>query len=100
MQIKVSKGRSQCARCGHPGNGVHELKIWPMHFSDVQNGRKLFELRRNDRGFEVGDTLILNEWDPETNQYTGKWVARHVNCIVAKCEGLKDGFVILGIQAA
>jgi len=41
---------------------THELKIWPGPFADVVEGRKRFEWRKDDRGFEVGDTLLLREW--------------------------------------
>lgn len=42
---------------------THELKLWTVFFEDTY--RKPFELRRNDRGFKVGDRLHLREWDPE-----------------------------------
>ena len=43
---------------------THELKIWPGPFADVVEGRKRFEWRRDDRGSEVGDTLLLREIEP------------------------------------
>lgn len=59
---------------------IHELKTWPPYFDDVASGVKTVELRReDDRNFEVGDTLILREWDPsripESVQYDGQsWI--------------------------
>ena len=46
----------------------HELKTWPEFFQPTLNGIKRFELRRDDRpdGFQVGDELLLKEWDPTT----------------------------------
>lgn len=44
---------------------VHELKTWPYYFEEVWNGTKTFEVRKNDRDFRVGDTLILQEYDHE-----------------------------------
>lgn len=45
---------------------THELKIWPQFFEAVKDGRKTFEYRNNDRAFQCGDLVILNEWDPRT----------------------------------
>ena len=43
---------------------THELKTWPEPFTAVLAGRKLHEVRVNDRGFRVGDVLVLQEYDP------------------------------------
>jgi hypothetical protein len=37
----------------------HELKTDPQPFDDMAAGLKTFELRKDDRGFQVGDTLRL-----------------------------------------
>ncbi|EKE9396609.1 DUF3850 domain-containing protein, partial [Listeria monocytogenes] len=41
---------------------VHELKILPEYYEDIVAGRKTFEIRKNDRDFQVGDYLILKEF--------------------------------------
>jgi ASC-1-like (ASCH) protein len=40
---------------------VHELKTDPKVFQAVYTGEKKFEIRKNDRGFKVGDELHLQE---------------------------------------
>lgn len=40
---------------------VHNLKIKPNYFKDVIAEVKKFEIRFNDRGFEVGDLIVLEE---------------------------------------
>ena len=35
----------------------HELKILPEYFVAVRDGIKKFEVRKDDRPFEVGDIL-------------------------------------------
>ncbi len=42
---------------------LHELKNHPVPFRDVWSSRKTFEIRVDDRQFEVGDVLHLREWD-------------------------------------
>ena len=51
---------------------THELKTWPEPFEGVISGNKRHEIRKNDRGFKVGDNLLLREWNPESKKYTGR----------------------------
>ena len=37
----------------------HELKTWAPYFDAVKRGEKTFEVRRDDRGFQCGDTVTL-----------------------------------------
>lgn len=43
---------------------VHELKTWPIQFAAVQERRKAFEVRRNDRDFQERDIVVLREFVP------------------------------------
>ncbi|EAK9780846.1 ASCH/PUA domain-containing protein [Listeria monocytogenes] len=71
---------------------THELKILSEYFWDIAEGRKTFEIRKNDRDFQVGDTLILLEWDDmDTGLYTV------VEVVYMTDYEQKDGFVVLGI---
>ena len=56
---------------------THELKILPEYFGAVSLREKTFEIRKNDRDYHVGDTLVLKEWDGE--KYTGRQISRYVN---------------------
>lgn len=48
------------------------MKSWPWFFEAFLDGRKLHDLRANDRQFKVGDTVELQEFDPRTGQYSGR----------------------------
>jgi hypothetical protein len=50
---------------------IHELKIWPQFYCRVADGSKTFELRKNDRGFQPGDEVVLREWDPKLHPSKG-----------------------------
>lgn len=80
--------------------GVHALKTWPEYFEAVFDGRKTFEIRRNDRDFHEGDLLVLREWDPATEQYTGRMLERTITYVTdAKSLGaLVEGFVCMGFR--
>lgn len=81
---------------------LHELKIWPTYFDAVVDGAKTFELRRDDRGFRAGDMLLLREWNPNTNSYTGRSVRCRVDYLLAGSPefGLLRGFVVMAIKVS
>lgn len=52
---------------------IHTLKIWPEFYKAVIEGHKRYEIRETaDRNFAVGDYLILQEFDPDTRDYSGE----------------------------
>ncbi len=77
---------------------THELKIWQPWFTDVVSGRKTFEFRKDDRGFQTGDRLLLREYDPKFETYTGSAINVKVSYIMRWCPDLPAGYVIMGIK--
>jgi len=80
----------------------HELKIWPEFFGDVLSGAKKYEVRVNDRGFKVGDELILQEWNPNTAAYSGKTCTAKVAHITHGSEvpgsAMRPNLCVMGIE--
>jgi hypothetical protein len=77
---------------------THELKTWPEHFDKVWKWEKNFEVRLNDRDFQVGDTLILKEWDNVKQVYTGKYLHKKVRYILHGGKfGIEPGHVVMSI---
>lgn len=78
---------------------THALKTWPQFFSEIVNGNKTFELRKDDRPFEVGDKMVLQEYDPKEKKYSGKEETKIITYILrgdmAKKFGLRDGFCLI-----
>jgi hypothetical protein len=72
----------------------HELKTWPMYYGQLVDGTKTFEYRRDDRGFDTGDTLYLREWDPDTG-YTGREMRRRVTSILV----VSSDYVVMSLQS-
>jgi len=69
---------------------IHKLKTWPVFYDDVESGVKTFEIRENDRNFQVGDTLILEKFEPETGEYTGESISVKVDYTI--CMNILPGF--------
>lgn len=88
---------------------THELKLLTKYFNDVESGLKTFELRQNDRDFQLGDILILKDYyqcDTDYKDgiytpphYTNKQIEKKVVYILEGGKyGLQEGYVILGLQ--
>ncbi len=75
---------------------VHEIKIAASYYDDVTSGRKRFELRKNDRGYKVGDTLKMLEF--EDGKRTGRIIDADIIYMLEDYAGLEDGYCILGID--
>ncbi|QOY96635.1 DUF3850 domain-containing protein [Massilia sp. UMI-21] len=81
---------------------MHELKTDPAVFAAVLAGAKTHEIRFDDRGFAVGDTLLLRETTHTGAEikagapleYTGRTTTRTVSHIQTGY-GLADGWCIL-----
>lgn len=96
----------------------HKLKTWPDYFQAVWEGRKKFDLRRDDRDYQVGDMLLLREYDPGKPKgcpqgcplrhlhdwerppvcYTGRELTARIDYVMRGGRfGLKRGNVVLSI---
>lgn len=90
LPLHISGGKEQVK--------IHELKTWPEFFGLVDERQKNFEVRKNDREFQVGDTLVLREFDPIVGKFTGRSCMREITYILDKPDFVKEGHVILSIK--
>lgn len=74
----------------------HEVKTAPSFFEAAMSGKKLFELRKNDRDYHVGDTLQQKEF--KDNAYTGRELIQEITYILEDYTGLEEGYCILGVE--
>lgn len=87
---------------------VHRVKSWPQFFAPSVSGEKSFDVRRStDRDYRVGDTLLLQEYDPETGLYSGREAKMAVTYLISEAQqcalsgsALNPGYVIMGIRPA
>lgn len=88
---------------------VHELKTWDVYFDAIERSEKTFEVRRDDRGFQKGDTLRLIRMKKHRD---GSWiehrrphdnsritVERKITYILTGGQfGIEPGYVVLGLK--
>ncbi len=84
---------------------IHELKSHLMQFNGVVTRRKTHEFRNNDRDFQVGDWLILHEYDPdeqgnpEGKPFTGSMALVEVRHITRGPDfDIPEGYCVMSIH--
>jgi hypothetical protein len=78
---------------------THYLKTWPYYFELMSRGVKTFEHRKNDRDFQEGDVLVLREWDPGSERYSGSEFRCRVSLVVRSAPGMPVGYCIMQTTA-
>jgi len=80
---------------------IHFLKTHQQVYIEMELGKKLFEIRKNDRDFRVGDYLCLQETREIDDMYTENEMIVSVSFILAgdlaERYGLKDGHCAMSI---
>jgi hypothetical protein len=78
---------------------THTLKTWPEYFKAVASGAKSFEVRLHDRDFRVGDTLILQEYDPQVRAFTGQTHTATVTYLLPGGDfGVASNYCVMGLS--
>ena len=74
---------------------IVEKKILPEYFEEVIRGKKTFEIRKDEDDIQVGDAIILKEWDGE--KYTGRETGRNISYVLRNVPqyGLSEGYCIM-----
>lgn len=75
---------------------VVKKKILPEYFRVVRARKKNFEIRVDEDNVQVGDLVILEEWDGKV--YTGSAVVKRVKYVLRNTPefGLMKGYCIIG----
>jgi hypothetical protein len=85
----------------------HVLKCLPPYYDALERGDKNFEVRRDDRGFQRGDILVLRCWSPKE----GFWLSedppvgepiklrrRVIYVLTGGQFGIEPGHVVMGLE--
>lgn len=83
---------------------THQLML-NSHFVDaVYSGRKTFEVRRNDRGFQTGDRIVFTPFRSGETDRAKMYPEHPIKdeeyeiVYILNGWGLKEDFVVLGIR--
>lgn len=83
---------------------THRLKVFVKYADAIMSGAKTFEIRKNDRGHEVGDSIVFNVVADDCHSL--EEAARHpfngatyrINYILDDFEGLAQKYVAPAIS--
>lgn len=82
---------------------VHKLKCWTPYYQATLAGDKKFDVRRDDRGFQKGDIVKLEQYEPEQGYicdpddnipYSFEKQIKYI--LTGGQFGLDPGYVVLG----
>lgn len=79
----------------------HVLKCHRQFMPRIASGQKTFEIRKNDRDYQVGDMLRLYEYDPKSNiqwNHAGRHSGIVAKVVYISSAYQQDGYVVLGIE--
>ncbi|MGH9811494.1 MAG: ASCH/PUA domain-containing protein [Candidatus Acidiferrales bacterium] len=77
----------------------HVLKTWPEPFEASWSGDKPFEFRRDDRGYQVGDHLVLREFEPEAELFSGRELFAAITYVLRPVMyDVPPGYAVLGTR--
>jgi hypothetical protein len=84
----------------------HKLKCIDIYWDAIASGEKTFEVRRNDRAFQTGDTLILRKIDaqgynvapPGEYSFTESLLRKRITYILQGGQfGIEPAYCVLGL---
>jgi Domain of unknown function (DUF3850) len=77
----------------------HVLKTLEPYWEAVACGAKTFEVRRDDRGFQRGDILVLRCTQAKTGAGFDKEVRKRIGYILPGGQfGIEPGYVVMALQ--
>ena len=83
---------------------THDLKTWNPVFEAMERDDKPFDVRRADRDFRIGDTLLLREYNPyaqgdPSGGYSGRQTKREITYVLSGGKaGIESGYCVLGLR--
>jgi hypothetical protein len=80
------------------------VKCWPDYFEAIMSGEKTFDVRRDDRGYQKGDVLVVQKYQigegyiRDYNTMKTAEVRRLITWILTGGQfGIEPGYVVLAL---
>lgn len=77
---------------------THHLKTVQPYYERVREEEKSFEVRLNDRDFQAEDRAYLEEYDKETDTYSGRKTHVRIIYVLNEFIGIKKNYCVFGYQ--
>lgn len=83
---------------------THRLKVFGKYADAIMDGTKTFEIRKNDRGYKVGDKIVFKVVSNEgigtgaTARHPLNGATYRIDYILDDFEGLAQKYVALAIS--
>jgi hypothetical protein len=78
---------------------THYLTTLINDYERCLNGSKNFEIRSNDRDFQTGDEVLLQEYDAELNQFTGATLKCTITYVLYNHDMLNKDWVVFSFNS-
>lgn len=78
---------------------INGIKCTPRFFNDIREGRKRFEVRKNDRDYRAGERVLIEEW-VEPGEYSGRKYLAHISYVLKHedfPDGISPGYCVFGL---
>lgn len=77
---------------------THYVKCWPAYYDATARGDKPFDVRKDDRAYQAGDTLCLQKFDPSGEGYQVDQQEKVITFVLRGGQfGIEPGYVVLGL---
>lgn len=83
---------------------THRLKVFAKYADAIMSGAKTFEIRKNDRGYKVGDKIVFSVVTDEgisveaTERHPLNGATYRIDYILDDFEGLAQKYVAFAIS--
>lgn len=77
---------------------THKLKTVQPYFDACLSGAKKFEVRENDRGFNEGDIIYLQDYDAKEGVYSGRELKCEILYVLRNFHAIESNYVVFSFS--